>query len=180
VAETAQIIRLADVRAANTSAGRTVSDVVEVVVTRESFEKPGLPVEFDDLYPAEDESLVRTVRRVLLENEARFRSARDGDDVDRDDAVSRLKVDLATIFALKDLAPGLEIVVVALYHALRNKHSAALSISQYNDVLSVIRDLVGAPQLPVEGALDLVERMHTGGLNTDLAEADVLHEMICD
>lgn len=138
------------------------------------------PLAFEDLYPGDQQTLTHRIRQILLENDSRLKSARDQDEIERDEAINRLKIDLATIFEYKGLSAGQEMVIVALYHGLQNKRSTAINLDEYNEIIVAIREMSERPRIAVETALDLIEGLQRVGFNTDLAEADHLHEMICD
>jgi hypothetical protein len=155
----------------------------ELEATARQTESGSAPAQasFEDIYPsADDDTFVAVIRQKLLEAEQRLQAAKDGDEIDRDDAINSLKADLPILFAKRQWGEGGLAVLVALHHGLQNCQGTPLNFDAFYAVLSVVRRFANAPFLTFYQALDLVDVLQSAGLNTDPAEARLIQEMLHD
>lgn len=137
---------------------------------------------FEDLYGTDIDASSPTIkiRQLLLENATRIAGGLYADEIVKDDAVSLLKVDIAQLFSYSTAGRGLQMVLVALHHSLRNRKGQPLSVDEYYHLNSLLSLLAEAPHLGVEKALDWIDDLETVGFDTDPQEAGLIYEVFND
>ena len=160
--------------------GRPSSDpgAVTTVTPKVSDEAPLTPnrARLDDIYDFSEptSAFVSTARARFSTVAASLREARNGDTVDRDDAINLLKAELPRCFALNGWSDGALAIITALHHGLRNRKGQPLDDAQYFKVSGAVSELRDLPFLRFDRALDTVEALQSSGLDTDPIEAALL------
>lgn len=135
--------------------------------------------ELSDLYALDQPAgFVANALARLTHIRQAIRTAKQGDAVDRDDAINTLKAELPSLFALKGWPDGALAVFVALHHALLNKKGLALDSDQFYAIERTINKLAESPFLSFDRALDLIDILRECGFETDPEEASLIFEML--
>lgn len=100
--------------------------------------------------------------------------------VEADIELIALRPELQELYCLRSIGSGFSGVVGSLLNAFYNRHGQVFDLAQTDEILASINTLLGNPFLPLEDAIEIVNRMEDFGLDVDPPGATRLLEVLSD
>ncbi len=142
-------------------------------------------VDTSKLYPDEQSGqfslALRFIREASINAETSLECIRSGDNRGADNEIMLLTSALAKLFSIaENVGDSFGTIVLAAFHALKNRGEGLLNADQMNAIAYSLRKLDQQPMMSYETALELTSQMEDAGLNLESADFKHISNLLQD